>query len=97
MIDLDSVMNFARTYGQERWNGETEEAFLARLRASMTLAPVQGSRDELQAAYRELIYNRVAEGVYSAGLVLSTRGGWRFQVLRVCMWLIRKTGHEVIE
>ena len=76
---------------------ETDEVFLARLRASMTLAPVQGTRAELQDAYQALVRYHVAAGVHCAGLVLSVRGGWRFQVLRVCMWLIRKTGHEVIE
>jgi hypothetical protein len=67
------------------------------LREASFLMHPRGSRGDLTAALAEMVYNRVPAGVRVEGLVLTTRGGWRRWVLKFAMWLIRKSGHEVIE
>lgn len=55
--------------------------------------PAPGSRADLQAMLRE----RVPMGALPF-LVLATRGGWcREQARCFALWLLRLTGHEVIE
>lgn len=56
----------------------------------------RGSVGDIRMGVHDLVHDRIPCGVYCAGLVLSVRGGWRFKVLQACMWVLRKTGHEVI-
>ena len=62
------------------------------------LAPLAGTAGDIHAGLKVLVEVSVPVHVWTAGLVLSTRtNGWRGLVLNFCMWLLRKTGHEVIE
>lgn len=64
-------------------------------RALQPPAP-RGTVGDIRMDVHDLLATRIPAGVYCAGLVLSTRGGWRFRVLQACIWVLRKTGHEVI-
>ena len=100
-MDGEALRAQGQSFGVGQHHDESDDAYRARLVAGLSRRDPAGSLADIRAQLAEFVYGAIPVGVHVEGLVITgpydVSKGWRRWAMRLGLWLLRKSGCQVVK